>query len=109
MGRKRDNAENNSPDNVEKVGKLKKRIIRAEQLYLIANALITLLLAVFSVKDMFADGTLGAIQYVVIALIVAYILAFVTLIALFSGNRSELKRNLKNYKFAVKIMKELSV
>lgn len=32
MGRKRDNAENNSPDNVEKVGKLKKRIIRAEQL-----------------------------------------------------------------------------
>ena len=85
--------------------RLKKRIIRAEQLYLIANALITLLLAVFSVKDMFADGTLGAIQYVVIALIVAYILAFVTLIALFSGNRSELKRNLKNYKFAVKIMK----
>ncbi len=105
MGRKRDNAENNSPDNVEKVGKLKKKIIRAEQLYLIANALITLLLAVFSVKDMFADGSLGAIQYVVIALITAYIVAFVTLIALFSGNSSELKRNLKNYKFAVKIMK----
>lgn len=89
----------------EKVGKLKKKIIRAEQFYLIANVLITLVLAIFSIKGMFTGDTFGALQYTVIALIVAYVIAFIILIALFGGNRSELKRNLKNYKFAIKMMK----
>lgn len=88
-----------------KVGKLKKNIMRAEQLYLIANVLITLVLAIFSVRGMFTGDSLVALQYTVIVLLAAYVIAFVTLIALFGGNRSELKRNLKNYKFAIKIMK----
>ena len=87
--------------------KVKEKFDRAEKIFLISNVLMTLIFAANSVLNMVSDFGAGPIQYVTLALLGAYVIAFVVLIVLFNKDKSHLKENMTNYKFAIKVMKNV--
>ena len=89
------------------VGKVKAKMDRAQRIFLIGNVLMTLLFAANSVIGMVSKSGLGTIQYVILALLAAYVIAFGVLIVLFKKDNKALKENMTNYKFAIKVMKSV--
>lgn len=82
-----------------------KKLSRAEGLFIVSNILMTMIFAFYSVASILKKWSDGILQYVIIGLLVAYVIAFIVLIFLFGADRKALKNNMQNYKFSIKIMK----
>ena len=89
------------------VGKVKAKMDKAQRIFLIGNVLMTLLFAANSIIGMGSKSGLGTIQYVILALLAAYVIAFGVLLVLFKKDNKALKENMTNYKFAIKVMKSV--
>ena len=87
--------------------KVKAKMDKAQRVFLVSNVLMTLLFAASSILKMLNDFTSSTLQFLTLGLLGAYVVAFIVLIVLFKKDKNSLKTNMKNYKFSIKVMKQV--